>query len=401
MRILLLTHWFDPEPTFKGLSFAQELRRQGHEIEVLAGFPNHPDGEIRPDCKARLFQWEMIDGISILRVPLYLGHDQPKLGRVLNYTSFAATASTGILFLKRPDELYVCHPAATVGLAAIVLKASKGVPFVYDMQNLWPDALVATGRMERSAVLSAIYGWMNRIYKSAAHVLLLSEGFKDRSLERGVPYEVITIIPNWTNEQQIKLSAPNVFLVKGRGLADKFKIVFADTIGKAQALDTVLDAARILLVSTPQVHFIFVGGGVEVERLQASAETLPNVSFLPRRPPNEIGEVLSIADVLLVHLKDDPLFSITIPSRTQACLMAGKPILMGVRGDAASMVGAAKAEHAFEPENVESLAEAVERIRALGQGTLRTMGESGQAYYREHLSVRLGVQRFYKCGGHA
>ncbi|MBB6017763.1 sugar transferase [Deinococcus radiopugnans] len=398
MRILLITQWFDPEPSFKGLLFAQELRRQGHQVEVLTGFPNYPGGKVYPGYRVRPFQREIMDGIPILRVPLYPSHDGSGVKRALNYLSFAAAASIGTLFVSRPDVAYVYHPPATVSLPAMVLQALRRVPFVYDIQDLWPDTLAATGMMENAAVLKGVGGWMNQVYRQAAHITVLSEGFKERLQQRGVPENKLSVIPNWTDEGQIDLAAPDPARARELGFEGRFNVVFAGTMGKAQALDTVLEAAELLQISQPTARFVMIGGGVEVERLQAQTleRQLSNVVFLPRRPPSEIGEILNLADALLVHLKDDPLFSITIPSKTQAYLMVGKPILMGVRGDAAQMVEDAGAGYAFEPQHPQTLADAVERLIGMTASERDHMGVSGQAYYWQKLSLEVGTNEFVR-----
>lgn len=396
MRILLITQWFDPEPTFKGLLFAQELRRLGHDVEVLTGFPNYPGGKVYPGYQIKPYQREVVDGIPVLRVPLYPSHDQSGAKRALNYLSFATAASVGSLFLRRPDVVYVYHPPATASLPALVLRALKGVPFVYDIQDLWPDTLAATGMMERSAVLNAVGGFMGQVYKRAAHITVLSDGFKQKLMERGVPERQVTVIPNWTDEAQIQLPERDPKRAAELGFEGKFNVVFAGTMGKAQALETVLEAAELLREPAADARFVLIGGGVEVEGLQQQAreKALPNVTFLPRRPPSEIGEILGLADALLVHLKDDPLFAITIPSKTQAYLMTGKPILMGVRGDAARMVEAAGAGVAFEPQHPQALADAVRELMALTPAQRQAMGEAGQRYYAAELSLAAGAKHF-------
>ena len=396
MRILLITQWFDPEPTFKGLLFAQELRRQGHDVEVLTGFPNYPGGKVYPGYRIQPYQREVIDGIPVLRVPLYPSHDQSGVKRALNYLSFAAAASIGTLFTRRPDVVYIYHPPATVSLPALVLDALRDVPFVYDIQDLWPDTLAATGMMQSAAVLGGVDRWMTRVYRKAAHVVVLSDGFRQRLVQRGVPQEKVTVIPNWTDESQITLPETTPERAQELGLADRFNVVFAGTMGKAQALTTVVEAAELLQGTQPDAQFVMIGGGVEVESLKSAAadRALRNVVFLPRRPPAEIGEILGLADALLVHLKDDPLFEITIPSKTQAYMMVGKPILMGVRGDAARMVEAAGAGLTFEPEQPAALADAVTAMMRLSPEGRTEMGEAGRRYYAEHLSVAQGVRAF-------
>ena len=396
MRILLITQWFDPEPTFKGLLFARELQRLGHQVEVLTGFPNYPGGKVYPGYRIRPFERVVVEGVPVLRVALYPSHDGSGARRALNYLSFAATSALGALFLRRPDVAYVYHPPATASLPALVLRALRGVPFVYDIQDLWPDTLAATGMLERAALLKAVDRIMNHIYRRAAQITVLSDGFRERLMERGVPATKVRTIPNWTDEAQIDLTPADPGVAQELGLQDFFKVIFAGTMGKAQALETVLEAAHLLQESQPHVRFVLVGGGVEVEALRgrAAESGLRNVLFLPRRPPSQIGELLQMADALLVHLKDDPLFAITIPSKTQAYLMAGKPLLMGVRGDAARLVAAAGAGFSFEPQSASSLVAAIGRMLALSEVERQALGMAGQRYYREHLSLSQGAAAF-------
>jgi len=395
LRILLLTQWFDPEPTFKGLLFAKELIRQGHEVQVLTGFPNYPGGKVYDGYAIRPFQRETVEGVSVLRVPLYPSHDGSSIKRVLNYASFAASASFGVLAGKRPDVAYVYHPPATVGLPAFVAKWLRGVPFVYDVQDLWPDTLGVTGMLNRPKILGAVGRAMAGIYGSATRVAVLSPGFKKLLIERGVPERRIDVIPNWADEKQIDVRLPTEARAAELGFGETFTVTFAGNMGTVQALDTVLDAAA-LLRDRPEIRIVLVGGGLDVDRLKQRAETmgLENVVFLARRPIAEIGEILTLSDALLVHLRKDPLFEITIPSKTQAYLMAGRPILMGVEGDAARMVENAGAGIAFEPENPEALADAIRRLHTLSPEERRGMGESGSRYYRERLALKVGAARF-------
>lgn len=394
MRILMITQWFDPEPTFKGLLFARELQRLGHEVEVLTGFPNYPGGRVYPGYRIRPWQREVVGGVPVLRVPLYPSHDGSGVKRATNYLSYAASASIGALLLRRPDVAYVYHPPATASLPAMVLNALKGVPFVYDIQDLWPDTLAATGMMENAAVLRGVGGFMDTVHRQAARIAVLSPGFRERLIERGVPEHKVSVIPNWTNEDKTDLTPPPPERAHELGFAGKFNVVFAGNMGRAQALDTVLDAAEEL--RDEPARFVMIGGGVEEQRLRESARErgLSNVDFLPRRPPSEIGEILALADALLIHLKDDPLFAITIPGKTQANLRAGKPLLMGVRGDAAALVQEAGAGLTFPPQDAGALAAAVRELMVLPSGERRRMGERGARYYEEHLALRVGAARF-------
>lgn len=393
MRILILSQWFDPEPTFKGLLFAQELERRGHQVEVLTGFPNYPGGKLYPGYRLRFWQRERMGGISVLRVPLYPSHDRSVLGRVANYGSFAVSAALGSLFVTRPDVIYVYHPPATLGLPALLAKLWHRVPIVYDIQDLWPDTVAASGMMRNQTVLRLLNGWCRFVYSHADRIAVLSPGMKASLISRGVPEGKIETIYNWCDESAV---GGNGELPATLGSGGDFTIVFAGTMGFAQALDTVLDAAQICARTVPHSRFIFIGGGVDRERLErrARALSLTNVRFIPRQPVSEIGRYLSAADVLLVHLRDDPLFRITIPSKTQAYMAAGKPILMAVRGDAADLVARSGGGIVCEPNDAASIAGAVESLASCNSERLAEMGQAGQEFYTRELSLIAGADSF-------
>ena len=397
MRILFLTQWFDPEPMFKGLAFAMALRERGHEVEILTGFPNYPDGKVYPGYRIRPFLREVMEGIPVLRVPLYPSHDASAIRRTANYATFALSAATiGAAAVKPADVMYVYHPPATVALPAIMIHGMRQIPFVYDIQDLWPDTLTATGMMNNRFLLGLVDRWCRMVYRAASKIVVLSPGFKDVLVHRSVPEEKIEVIYNWCDEGQIPKTPRNESLAKELGFSGRFNVLFAGTMGKAQDLEAVLDAAGRIGSRIPEVQFIFVGGGIEVDRLQeiARKRRLNNVLFLPRRPVSEIGEVLNLADVLLVHLKDEPLFRITIPSKIQAYLAVGRAVLVGVRGDAADLVRAAGAGIDCQPENPESISEAVEKLYRMPRTLLDEMGDRGRRYYREKMSLSAGVSRF-------
>ena len=397
MRILLVTQWFDPEPTFKGLAFARELTRLGHQVQVLTGFPNYPGGKIYPGYRVRLLQRERIDGIDVIRVPLYPSHSRSRLGRIANYCSFAAAAALiGPLVVRRPDVIHVYHPPPTVGVPALWLRMLFGAHLVYDIHDLWPDTVAATGMMSSGMTMRLLSRFCRFIYGHADQVTVVSPGFKRALIDRGVPPEKITFIYNWCDETQIGTADSATVTRRLHEWADRFLVVFAGTMGAAQSLDSVLAAAQLTASRRPHVHFLFIGGGTEVERLTRKAAdlSLGNVSFLPRVPFAEIGPVLARADALLVHLKDDPLFRITIPSKTQAYMAAGRPILMAVAGDAESLVREANCGIPCEPENPASLAEAVVQLADMSEDARETLGENGRQFYYSSLSLTAGTRRF-------
>jgi glycosyltransferase involved in cell wall biosynthesis len=394
-RVLLITQWFDPEPTFKGLIFAKELVRQGFSVEIVTGFPNYPGGKLYPGYKIKLIQREFHDGVQVTRLPLYPNHDQSAIKRVFNYCSFAVSVFFyGAFVAKRADVIYAYHPPLTVGVAASLIRLLRRIPLVYDIQDMWPDTLRVTGMVNNPHLLKLINQVCNWVYCRVDRIVVLSPGFKRLLMERNVPESKIDIIYNWADEKSLISSKGRLPLNFPRSA--KFNIVFAGNVGKAQALDTVLDAAKILQSRKSKVYFLIVGDGVEVSRLKVYAQTLSldNLAFLPPVPMSEVGTILDAADALIVHLKKDPLFEITIPSKTQAYMAVGKPLLMAVDGDAADLVRQSNCGLIAESENSQSIADAAESLANMCSSDLQNMGERASQFYQDNLGIKVGVIKF-------
>jgi lipopolysaccharide/colanic/teichoic acid biosynthesis glycosyltransferase/glycosyltransferase involved in cell wall biosynthesis len=394
VKILFVTQWFEPEPSFKGLLYIRELVARGNDVQVLTGFPNYPGGKVYPGYRIRPWMREQMEGIQILRVALYPSHNKSGHLRALNYLSFAfSTAVIGSLLIRKPDVMYVYHPPITVGFAASVIGFFRRTPFVIDVQDLWPDTVAASGMLSNSAVLSTLDKVCSFVYSRARHITVLSPGVKQALVNRGVPPDKIDVIYNWCDEKAMR---PKGEPATRLGRADRFSILFAGVMGFAQDIDSVLSAAQICQTTTPEAEFLFMGAGVDRPRLERMAEgmRLENVKFLPPRPMHAMGDVFAGVDALVVHLKDDPLFRITIPSKTQAYLASGKPILMAVRGDAADLVKQSQSGVICEPSNPKSIAEAVNHLASAGPELLSRMGNNGRAFYDKELSISTGVEKF-------
>jgi colanic acid biosynthesis glycosyl transferase WcaI len=395
VRILLLTQWFNPEPAIKGLIFAKELLKRGFDVEVATGFPNYPGGKLYPGYKIQWLKRDVVDGVQVTRLPLYPSHSQNALGRILNYVSFAFSALLyGFLMDRRPDVIYAYHPPLTVGIAASLIRLFKRVPLVYDIQDIWPDSLRATGMVNNYYLLDIVGGICKMVYRSVDHIVVLSPGLKKMLINRGIHEKKIDVIYNWCD--QAAMNNPHGIEQNEFPGSNRFTIVFAGNMGKAQALEAVLDAAEIVNTKAQDIFFVFIGSGVEVEHLKslAHAKKLHNVRFLQAVPMTEIGAYLCKADALLVHLRKDPLFAATIPSKTQAYMAAGKPLLMAVDGDAAKLVKDADCGVVAESENPESIADAAMKLFSLSPSERNKMGDCGKKYYESHLSLSIGVEKF-------
>lgn len=377
-----------------GLVFARALVRRGYDVEVVTGFPNYPGGTLYPGYRVRWLQREEVDGVRVTRVPLYPSHDARPVHRILNYVSFAASSLAYLLFVRRADVLYV-YQLPTKAVAAAIVRRVRGIPFVLHVQDIWPDTLAASNMVRHRRVLGLVDRVVRWTYRQAAGVIAQSEGFRRLLIERGAPADRVSTVINWCDEQALargSSASPSA----GFPGPDRFRIIYAGNMGRLQALDAVLDAAERLRVTHPRITFVLMGGGVEEASLKArvAERGATNVVFLPRVPMEEVGGCIAAADAALVHLKRDPLFAITIPSKVQAYMAVGKPILVAVGGDADALVSRAGCGVSATPEDPESIAAAAIALASLSPDELRAMGERGKTYYDANLSVAAGVGHY-------
>lgn len=390
-RIIYLSQLFDPEPTFKGLQFIQALSARGFTVEVVTGFPNYPGGKVYPGHKIRPILRENLGGIEVTRLAVYPSHDRSALRRIACYLSFFFTSLFYLLFrAPRAELIYVYYPSLTAGLSAACAKLFRRTPIILDIQDMWPDSLGSSGMVKNRAFLAVVNFFCGLLYRACDHIIVLSPGFRALLMDRGVPAAKISVVYNWAEET----AAPETGLRSATfDAADGFRVLFAGNMGAAQGLEAVLGAAKLVAQQRPDIAFYFMGGGTEREGLEARAKalTLTNVRFLPRVPLAEVQAYLAAADCLLVHLKDEPLFAITIPSKTQAYLYAGKPLLMAVRGNAADLVAQAGAGLVVLPENAADLAAKTLALAALTPQERQAMGARGRSFYDSTLAARHGI----------
>ncbi len=400
MNILILTQWFDPEPNnMKALAFAKGLKDRGHMVTVLTGFPNYPTGKLFSGYHLKLYQKETLQAIPIHRVFLYPNHDSSSIRRIINYTSFAFFAALiGPWVVKgKIDVIYVYHPPATVMLPALILRFIKKAGILLDINDLWPDTIISTGMLKQKCPLKMITAWMNYSYRKADRINVLSAGVKAFLVERHVSPDKISIIPVWCNENLLKEPIQTDFR-KQFSLQDCFLGIYAGAMGRAQNLTVLLAAAEIMQTKLPDFKLLLIGNGICLKELQELVHTkkLNNVIFIPVLPPEKLTGILYHADVLFVQLKKDPLFAVTIPSKTAYYLSLGKPIIAGLSGDAARMLEASKGSIVCEPEAADEIAAAILRLYQMDLSERNAMGACGREYYRKYLSMDAGIMAFEK-----
>jgi len=398
MRILLLSQWFQPEPAFKGLPLAKALQNRGHDVEVLTGFPNYPEGRIYPGYRIGLWQREIMDNIRVNRVALYPSHDKSGLRRSMNYLSFGlSSAIVGNFLINRPDVVYVFN-LVTLGLATNLVKVRFRCPVIYDIQDLWPDSVADSKMLKSRFFLGLLDRWSSCTYNSATHLIVLSPGMKDEIIKRGVDESRVSVVYNWCDEEHMKPMPRNESLAAKYGLNGHFVVMFAGTIGVMQGLEVLLEAAERVEEEAADIRFVFVGGGIELEPLKriAASRKLSNIVFIGRQAVESMAAILGLADVTVVHLKDSPVFEIAIPSKIQAYLAVGKPIIAGIRGDAETIIMESGAGRVVPPEQPRALAGAVLEFYQMPAEEREIMGKRGLEYYRSKMSLKVGVNSIEK-----
>ena len=369
MNILFLTQWYLPEPLNYQSDLAETLRDQGHEVTVLTGFPNWPTGKLAYGYRIRPWQRETINGIPVIRVPLYPDHSTSAFHRALNFLSLAsfATASRTVAGSRLRSDSRRNFPPVTLGFPALVLgSAAASADYLRDSGYVAGNAAGDWHGEERNGFgHCGLAGKMGVSPRTTIRVI--SPGFRDNLMSKNVSAEKIHVISNWVDTRRVFAPRePSTELAEEYGLKDRFNVMFAGTLGLAQGLDTVLEAAS-QLGDLPDVQFVFVGDGADLPHLRQIADEhrLANVRFIGRVPADVVAKLYPLADVLLVHLRRDPLFRITIPHKVFTYMASGRPVLAAVEGDTAGVVLAAKAGLTCTPGDARSIADAVRQLAAL------------------------------------
>jgi glycosyltransferase involved in cell wall biosynthesis len=373
---------------------AKGLVSRGHQVVTVTAFPNYPIGRIYSGYKQRLWARERLDGVDVIRLPLIPDHSSSAIRRGLSYLSFTASACLlGVALAGPADVLIVYHPPATLAIPACLFRVLRKVPFVYEVQDMWPDLLEATGMVRNRYLLRGV-GWLTDLaYSTAALVNVVTPGYKKCLVARGIPSKKVHVMLNWAYEGDFPLVPYDRALARELGMDGKFNVVYAGNMGPAQGLKNVLLAAK-LTQSNQRIQFVLVGDGQERAELENAAKEwrLTNVRFFPPIPMADMPRLYSITQALLIHLTDDPLYAITIPGKTQSYLASGRPIIASVAGDTAAVVEEAGAGIAVEPMNPESLARVVFQMDEMTPEQRESMGTNGRTYHQQRLSpvVQIG-----------
>ena len=395
LRILILSQYYWPEGT-RASTLAEGLRDRGHQVRVLTGFPNYPEGRLYDGYKMRPWQWEDIRDINVLRVPLFPDHSWSVVRRGLHYGSFALSASTiGLWLCGDADIMYVYHPPLSIGIPGALISKLRHIPMVYGVMDLWPESMIAAGLKLNPIALNVLSRLERWVYQQAVHIIVLSPGFKRNLVSKGVPAQKIEVVPVWGDESLYRPELPDAALAAEYGLDGHFNIIYGGNLGKAQALDTVVEAAA-LLQDIPEMQFVLIGSGVAEQGLRdlVAERGLSNVRFIGRQPPERMAHFYALGDVLLVHLENHPLFEITVPSKTMVYMACGRPVIMAVGGDAADVIRSAGAGVTCSSGNPDALAAAVRSLAGMSVEEREAMGEAGRQAFLQLYTSGVLIDRY-------
>lgn len=383
MRILIVSQYFHPEP-FRINDLARGLHDRGHSVTVLTGMPNYPEGRYYDGYGMFRPAEEDFGGVRVIRVPLISRGPTKNLRLALNYLSFAFFACLlGPLRCRGPyDLIFVYEPSPiSVGLPALLLGSIKCAPVMLWIQDLWPETLTAMGL--RGTALAAGSWLADFIHRRCDVLLMQSQAFGPNLELRGIDSARLRYLPNWAEDMYKSTPAatpPPLAHLKG------FRILFAGNLGSAQSTETIIAAAE-LLRDHADIRWIIIGDGLmraAIEKAVHDRGLDSTVVLLGRHPPESMPGYFADADALLVTLGVDPVFALTIPSKIQSYLAAGRPIVGALNGEGARIITESGSGLACAAGDARALADLAMRMAAMPPAERTAMGARGRSYFEAH-----------------
>ena len=378
MKILFFSHYYTPEgnaPATRVSALCERWVKAGHDVAVVTCPPNVPNGIVY-DGYANKRTSEVINGVKVERVKLYIAANKGAVKRVFNYVSYFVKSLIAAMRLPKPDVVIATSPQIFCGYVGVWYKRLRRVPLVMEIRDIWPESMFAVG-----AHVPKIGIWMLEIIEKAMcrecdKLVTVGQGYFDRLAEKGVSKEKMSIVMNGTDLAVYSPRVKNVELLQKYGLDGKFVVSYIGTVGMACGLEVVLDAAGRMsrvevekgseekLEGLRNVVFVIVGDGAYKAQLEEDAKKrgLTNVVFTGRQPKSSMPDWVSSSDASLVHLKASELFTTVMPSKIFESAGCKRPIIMGVDGYAKKLVMDAEAGLDMKPESAASLVECVKKL---------------------------------------
>jgi len=398
LKFVLLTQYYPPEvggaQVLMG-SLASELKRQGHDVRVVTALPNYPTGRIFDGYRGRLFVRETHEGISLFRSWVYPAQSASLLPRLTNYISFCITAWMAFFWMEKPDIVFVDSPPLFLALTALAIARLKGARWVMNVSDLWPDAVADSGFVNSGFLLQMARKLEHFLYESADFVGTVTEGIRKILLEeKGVPQNKILFLPIGVDTQLFQPRAADQELLERHKLAHKSVFLYAGTLGHAQGLALLLDAAEALR-NRQDIALVLIGDGPVKTELKAQRDRrgLSSVVFAEPVPLVEMPRWWSIARGALVTLKDQTVHLSARPSKSLPALSSGVPVIFSGRGEMARILSDAQAGMVVPPEQAKPLVECILRLTD-DVALARSLGANGRRLCEREFSWQRLVQQW-------
>lgn len=394
MRIVWLCHYFAPEmgaPQARLLELSTAFREAGHDVAAVTCFPNHPTGVLTPGDVGVKERRDDIDGVAVFRCKSYVTPNKGIVKKTLGHLSFMLTSFNGLSRASRespPDFVIVSSPTFFSVFTAWIWCAPRGVPWVFEVRDLWPAVFVELGVLKNRIVIWTLERMELFLYRRATRVVTVTKSFKDHIARRGIAASKIGVVTNGVDLDRFSPGPRDEEFARSQGLDGKFVVLYLGAHGISHALGRMLDVAEKLR-DADAVRIVFVGEGAEKEQIVAEAKrrALTNVVFHDGVPKDEVIRWYRLADVGLVPLRNVPLFTTFIPSKMFELLACGLPVVGSVEGEAAEILEASGGARVVKPEDVEAIAREIRALRA-DPGLRRRLGDAGRKFVAANYSRR-------------
>ncbi len=386
MKILVVCQYYYPEP-FRITDICENLVKRGHDVTVLTGLPNYPEGIVLDDYRHGKKRKETLNGVKVIRC-YEIGRGKSKLKLFLNYFSYALSATLKALFMKEKFDVVLVNQLSPVmmGIPAMIYKKKHRKKILLYCLDLWPDSLAAGGVKEDSIIYKIFYKISKWIYKSADMILVTSSMFED--------YFKNILQMNTVNIKHLPQYAEDLFVQKeetsdtevAASIENKiYNFVFAGNIGDMQSVETIIKAANELSVNK-NISFHIVGDGSKLENCKKLTEELKleTIIFYGRRPVEDMLQFYGMADAMLITLKDNKALSYTLPGKVQSYMAAGKPIIGAINGETRRVISEAACGFSCEAEDYKALADLVKRF--CDSNEKEQMETNAQKFYFDNYS---------------
>jgi hypothetical protein len=358
MKILFLSDNFPPEvnaPATRTFEHCREWVQLGAEVTVITCAPNFPQGIVYKGYKNKLKQIETIEGIQVVRVWTYITANEGFFKRTLDYISFSVSAFLAGLF-QDFDVIVATSPQFFTALSGRTLSKFKKKPWIMEVRDLWPESIKTVGAMKDNLFIRHFEKEEIWCYKHASCIITVTDSFKSEIIKKGIVSEKLFVVKNGANLDLYKPQPRDEMLIRQLGLEGKRILGYVGTHGMAHKLDFIIDCAKEIYKNDPSFHFLLIGDGAEKTNLlqKLAIEDVQNVTMLDSIGKQEVPSYLSILDAALINLKKSELFKTVIPSKIFESAAMQLPILIGVDGEARSIVESYNAGLFYEPENMSS-----------------------------------------------